>query len=906
MNRALALALAIGLPGAGMAEASVTRAGIEDDGQVETAAETESGLFSPDDLLWLEVRVGDHQVAESMDAYGARAGVFLPLGQFARVLDLAIGAFPAQRRAEGWVVSRDRRLVVDLDEGVARIGDKSIPIAPGQARVFGDDLYLRSDLIEYLLPVRLQVDPAAQLLRVEALETLPFQDRLARAARLRGLSAHPVAEDARRITPPYAAFTPPMVDINLGGQIARDGQDAARRFDVRLSGDLAYAGMQIYVGANDNGEVSDIRASLSRKDPDNRALGWLGGTRVGAGDVFTPSLPIGAAGFGGRGFFYSSAPLETLDIATPLNLRGELALGEEVELYVNEVLHAARSTAEQGRYEFLDVPLTYGLNTIRLVFYNAQGRSREVVRRINFGAGQVQRGQTVFRVGLVEQGVDLFSTGLEDLDPDARAVRFALQVDHGLSETLTLGGGLAVHTPMWSEQRSVRFVGLRQSLAGAALQIDAAMDDQGGQGATAAASTRVFGASILARHSEYAGGFVDETRQLGLPATRSLRRATDIRADGQWRLINGLVLPLSFEGRRLEEVSGDESMLLTGRVAAPLHGYYASSSVTWARGEGAGRPTSTLYGQTDVASLVRSGIQFRGGVSYLLSPELSAESAYAALDLDFGERYAVRLGAVRAVSTGETSVQASGLWRTRDFDISLNGGYQVESRDWRVGLQLAASFGYNPVRKAYRSLRPGAATGGAVDFDVFVDDNGDGVRQIDEEGVAGLVLETPAGAITSDGGGRGSISGLGDGARARLRIDTTGVADPFLTGGAVDLETTPRPGRAVMVSYPMRRSAEIQAVAVTMRPDGAARPLAALDLELVAGSGAVVATGRTDHAGVLFLEGIPPGEYRLQLAPSQAVILGLEVDGPLPVVVGASGGYIDSGRLVVRVAGARP
>ena len=906
MKRAVGLALAISLSGAGLAGAADDQRAVGDVGPAGAGAVAQSNLFSPDDLLWLEVRVGDHQVADSMDAYGSRAGVFLPLGQFARVLDLAIGAFPAQGRAEGWILSRDRRLEVDLGEGAARLGDRSIAIGSDQARVFGDDLYLRSDLIEHLLPVRLQVDAAAQVLRVEALEPLPFQARIERSSRLRALSAEPAAVLTRRVTAPYALFTPPVVDVNLGGQITRDGGDASRRFDVRLAGDLAYAGMQVYVGANDNGEISDVRASLSRKDPDNRALGALGGTRVGVGDVFTPSLPIGAAGFGGRGVFYSSAPLETLDIATPLNLRGELALGEEVELYVNEVLHAARSTADQGRYEFLDVPLTHGLNTVRLVFYNAQGKSREVVRKINFGAGQVERGQTVIRLGLVEQGVDVFTTGREVVDPDAGALRLALQVDHGLSETLTLGGGLGVHTPMWAEQRTFGFVGLRQSLGGAALQIDAALDDQGGKGTTAAASTRLFGASVLARHSEYAGGFIDETRQLGLPATRSLRRATDIRADGQWRLANGVVLPLSFEGRRLEQVDGEDSTLLTGRVAAPLRGYYASSSITWERGARTGLTSAVLYGQTDLATLVRSGIQFRGGLSYRLSPDPSVEAAYAALDVDLGERYALRLGAVRAVSTGETSLQASGLWRMRDFDLSLNGGYQVESRDWRIGLQLAASFGYDSVRGGYRPLRPGAATGGAAEFDVFIDENGDGLRSVGEEGVAGVILETPAGTITSDADGRGSISGLGDGARARLRVDTTGVADPFLTGGVADLETTPRPGRAVVVAYPMRRSAEIQAMAVALRADGVARPLAALDLELVSATGTVVATGRTDHAGVLFMEGVAPGRYALQLAPDQAAALGLEIDRPLPVVVNAAGGYIDTGRLVVRVAQARP
>ena len=58
--------------------------------------------FGADDLLWMELKAGDVQLTDSMNVYASRSGVFVPLGEFARLLDLAIGVFPAQRRAEGF------------------------------------------------------------------------------------------------------------------------------------------------------------------------------------------------------------------------------------------------------------------------------------------------------------------------------------------------------------------------------------------------------------------------------------------------------------------------------------------------------------------------------------------------------------------------------------------------------------------------------------------------------------------------------------------------------------------------------------------------------------------------------------------------------------------------------------
>ncbi|RZI99466.1 MAG: hypothetical protein EON90_11405 [Brevundimonas sp.] len=887
----MSLALAIGLMGAdGVASARA-------EGPQTPPSDTGT-LFGPDDLLWFEVRVGDLQVAESMDAYASRAGVFLPLGQFARVLDLTIGVFPAQGRAEGWVLSRERRLTLDLADGYAMVGDRRIALRPGQVQVYGDEIYLRTDLVEEMLPMRLQADTSAQVLRIEALETLPFQARLERAARIRGLELGERTSAATRIAAPYEAFSPPVFDINAGGQLARDGSDNARRFDLRSAGDLAFGSVQTFVGSNDDGEVSDVRLSWSRKDPDNHALGRFGGTRAGMGDVFNPSMPIGVAGLAGRGIYYTSAPLESLDIATPLNLRGELRLGEEVELYVNEVLQAARVSPDQGRYEFLDVPLTHGLNTVRLVFYDAHGKTREIVRRINFGAGQVEAGKFVVRFGAVQQGRTLVSIGRTAVTPDAGALRLALQADYGVSERLTLTGGLGVHTPTDATQRTVGLLGVRGSLGAAAVQFDTAFDNQGGRGATGGLSTRLFGASVVARHSEYQNGFIDETRQLGASSSLALRRATDVRADWQVRLPGGPALPLSVDARRLERADGVAATQVTGRMAAPFGAYYASTNLTWEANDES-PAGAVVYGESDVATLIRTGVQFRGGLAYSLRPDARIDTAYATVDIDLSERQALRFAAVRAVSTGETSLQATSLWRTRAFDVALNGAYETEQREWRIGLQFGVSFGFDPRAGRYRPLRPGAATGGSARIEAFVDDNGDGARQATEAAIPNVTLETPGGAVATDTDGLGFVSGLGDGAVARLRVDTTAVEDPFLVGGPTELEATPRPGHTLVVSYPMRRTAEVQAVARIVRDAGVSRPLAALDVELVSADGRTLHPGRTDHAGVVYFEGVGPGTYSLRLT-DQAEALGLELERPLTVTVGSAGGFADAGDLVVR------
>lgn len=855
--------------------------------------------FTADDLLWMEVRADEHQLAESMNVYASRSGVFLPLGEFSRILDFAVGVFPAQQRAEGWVISPDRHLVLDLAGRTATRDGRVIAFASNQAAIYEDDLYVRADLIERLLPVKIKADVSAQLLIVTPTETLPFQRRLALDSRRAGLRAGAGAETAVRVETPYQAFSPPSFDVNIGGQVTRDGTDQARSFDLRAAGDLAYAGFQAFVGSDVEARIDNVRLLLERKDSGGRALGPLGATRAGIGDVFTPAMAIGAASLGGRGAFYTSAPLESLDLATPLDLRGELAIGEEVELYVNEVLRASQATPIQGRYQFLDVPLTFGLNTIRLVFYGSQGQTREDVRRINFGTGQVEAGRLIVRLGAVQQGRAVIDVG-EPVSPfETGAARVVAMVDYGVSPKLTLSGGVARFTPYERPARTVGTLGLRGSIGGVAGQGDLAFDDRQGRGVVVGVAARPLGVSMVASHAEFSGGFIDETRQVGVGQGVALRRSSEFRADAQ--IARGaLNVPISLDFKRNERTDSTWIMTSELRTSAPIDRFYLSGSLVYEGEKGLTFRRDRTLGAVDLATLFASNIQVRGGVTYEISPDARIDTAYATADFQLSEANALRLAIVRTLGPQqETSLQASNLYRARRFDIALNSAYETESGEWRAGVQLG--FAFAPTANGYRFSRPGVSSGGSVSVDAYLDANGDGVRQPSEAPIPAVILETPAGAAVTGADGRAGMTGLGDGASARVRVNTEGVDDPFLVGGPAVIEFTPRPGKNVRINYPMQQSAEVELVARVRRGEGESRPLSALNVELVPASGGSALSARTDHAGVAFFEGVRPGLYSVRLDAAQAAPLGLRLIQAAQVAVPSKGGYVRGGDILIEV-----
>ncbi len=79
-----------------------------------------------------------------------------------------------------------------------------------------------------------------------------------------------------------------------------------------------------------------------------------------------------------------------------IDFRGDLASGFEVELYRNDTLVGSTRDAVNGQYEFRKVPVDFGLNVFRLVFYGPQGQRREDVRRISVGDGRLAKGTHAF------------------------------------------------------------------------------------------------------------------------------------------------------------------------------------------------------------------------------------------------------------------------------------------------------------------------------------------------------------------------------------------------------------------------------------------------------------------------------------------------------------------------------
>ena len=87
------------------------------------------------------------------------------------------------------------------------------------------------------------------------------------------------------------------------------------------------------------------------------------------GDISGLSSSYFADASYGRGAAVSSFKNLVMSANKTIDITGPLLDGWQVELYWNEQLVGYRQNGVNGQYNFPNMPVSYGLNTFKLVFY---------------------------------------------------------------------------------------------------------------------------------------------------------------------------------------------------------------------------------------------------------------------------------------------------------------------------------------------------------------------------------------------------------------------------------------------------------------------------------------------------------------------------------------------------------
>ena len=829
---------------------------------------------SETNMVLLEVRLGNMVLSDAVTGYEFGRDVYLPLGELARLLTLAIRVEPGAGRASGYILAEQRNFSLDVQGLTVEIAGRRDTFDTAQIKRDGDEIYVASRLLARWLPVDLDLDLPSLALKVRPREQLPLQARLQRRERgkLPGAPGGYVDPGYPRLAAPYRLAGVPFIDQTLA--FGRDQRGGARGTAASWSAYVTtdFMGMEaaLYASRDLHAAPSRPRLTLGRHDPDAGLLGPLGATSMLFGSVPVPGVAnISRSSATGDGIALSNRPLDQPTSFDRHTLQGDLAPGWDVELYYNEALVGVRQAGPSGKYSFDDQPLAYGPNEFRLVFHGPLGQLR------------VERQSFLLEQSALRRGA-LFYDLAAHRDRAGRQ-RVLAQFEWGASTYLNLTAGWQ-RLPLFDATRSYAKLGLRSYLNNIILTADAVQDDEGGRLAQLGLKTRVGGVALSASRARL-DGFSSE---FFTPAGDPVRTRDELRAEGLLRLGRAHFFPLSLQLRQDVLASGAVQREAQGRLAAYSNGTALSNALRWQSLSEQGVDVERADGSLQVSRRV-AGIGLTGQLNYLLAPVARLGSATAAADWVLGHGTMLNLGLTRLFQERELRAAGSLNKSLGSFGLGVSG-YYSSRREYGIGVRLFMAMGIEPRgRRLLREAQPMASTG-AGSIRVFLDKNLNGAKDADEAGIAGagFTINGAHHGVRTDAAGLAWLPRLPASRHTDIGLDPDTLEDPQWQAQAKGVRIVPRPGKVNQIDFAVSMTGEVDGTTWLLRK-GTRRPVGDLELELVDAAHKVVATITSAADGYYVMTGIFPGDYVLRVSPEQLRRLGLMDPGAQVITIGPEG-----------------
>ncbi|GAO80696.1 MULTISPECIES: carboxypeptidase-like regulatory domain-containing protein [unclassified Sphingopyxis] len=831
--------------------------------------------WSPnEDDSWLfDMRSGQYRVGDGVRGYQTPQGICVDLGDVVLALDLAVRVDKKLRRATGWVFDERRSLAIDRDAGEVRAGSQSFRLTATTIRDTPAGWCVELASLNEWLGVPLAADLSNAVLRIDSKDKLPFQlaaERRARAASIRPQAAFDLAS-LPQAARPYQAWAMPSVDVVASAGVVSDkrgGSYVQGRYEIFAAGEVAGQSFDARLSSDNEGVPDSLRMRLYRTDPQGRLLGPLRATHYGLGDVSLLSTGIVAASAPGRGAVLTNRPIERPDAFDKTTFRGDLPAGWDAELYRNGQLLAFTSPNGDGRYEFVDVPLQYGANRFEIVLYGPQGQIRREIRQVQVGMDSIPPQQTWYWAGFAQENADLIEFGNQRRGAFRRGWRGTMGLERGL-DTRTSAAAYFHSLMIENVRYNYGEVALRRSIGPTLLEVGGSYADNGGLAARASWLAAFGETYIRADAMRGWGGFVSDR------LINNINGISSVSIDQSVKL-GRTVLPLHFDVRHVERWSGVDSLEASARASASFRALTFTGQLDWSRTKVPVGPDPPDNLSASLLANARIGrVRVRGEARFALSGA-NADSRMTLIGEWAGRgdaEWRTELGYDRGLDRAR-----AGLGYTRRFNkLQLTGFGEVAS-DGSVAASLALAFSFGPKSNGgWRVSSEKLASRGQVVAEVWMDENGDGVRQPGETALPDVPLTAGNAFVdaATDRAGFGAIDGLEPFRPVMIGIDAGSLPDPYVQPALPGVVVTPRPGVATRVLLPMAAAGEIEGV---LRRDGG-NPVEGLSVELVDAEGRLRATTITEFDGYFLFEGVAYGRYTVR--PGKASAAALRLDGAL-------------------------
>lgn len=840
---------------------------------------------SEDELLILEVRLDQDRLTDSFPAYPTPGGLLVPLGELTRLLGLGLEVDVTAGTASGFVISESRRFELNARSRTVIVAGTEYRFSATDVEVHQDDIYVDTRVLRDWLPLNFTIDLFSSQLKVQAREPLPMQLRKKREELIRKslASLGYTGEKYPRSEIAYKLFDGPFIDQSLRFSTvpAEDGRENSLQYATYLAGDLLYHQFDAFVSGSAGEGESDSRATMSRRDPEPRLLGPLRAREYAVGEVLSPGSKLILLPTTGPGALLSNFPLQLQTQFDRHTFQGDLPPGWEVELYQNNALIAFQQARADGRYLFENVPLLFGQNAFRLLFYGPQGQKREEVHRFNIGDSLAPPGVLYYRAVTDEP-----ETGFE---------RTLIEADYGITKQISIHG-LAAEAQLEDGRHRYAQVagnGYWNALFG---RLELAKDLEGGEAAHVAMQTRIGPLNLSFDHTE----LLDFRSETFRPSYGEIARRTGLRLDAIIPFATLTAVPLTFEVERDELEEGGSVYRVLSRFSGQYRRTFFTHQLSGLIFDDIPQAAeSQVTGSFLISRQLRyAGV--RGEMSYDIEPNLDLKAVAITSETFAIPGYVFQAGITRTIDAGRTNVFLGANKREGRFALGAEAGFSDPG---------GASFGLNLFVGLHRDSRTNrwsagarsAAGIGAASILVFLDRNANGRFDQGDQPLkdVGFFINRASSRELTGENGVALLTTLSAYQETEISLSSATIEEPNWIPAKKGISFIPRPGKPARFDFPVIVTGDLTGTVFIRRRSETSEAGGVL-LELVGSDGKVIRRTTTAYDGFFELTLLPPGPYRLRVAEEQRQRLKLTGQTERPVMVPASGETLDGMDLILQ------
>ena len=830
-----------------------------------SAEDTENWTPRDDDLRILELRVDLYRLEDVLAAYQRKDMLLIPMGALANILDLAVDVNPGDGIAQGFLFKENNTFFLDTSRNEVIIRGETQSYNNKLVYVLDDDIYVDATLLSRWFDIKINANLFSSTVMINSENPFPFLVKKEREERIAKTRARLAQEQAYypHHYEPYDMWNVPFIDQTFDATRRQgDGQSTNTfRSTTFATADLLNMSSSLYLFVTDDDALNDFRFTLGKKDPESELLGVVRATEYALGYISEPRIKnLTIPGNQEPGALVSSFSLSRQDEYDRQRFRGDLLPGWEVELYQNDRLIGYQSVAVNGQYDFADIPLLYGKNYFRLVFYGPQGQVREQEEFFEVGQSLTKKGEHFYRA-LVS-------------DNERGGNRATVQYDAGLSDQISasfIGASIPLDVNTTTvEQHNYVQAGLRAFWESFFITLDLIDDIDGGEAVDFDMQTGIGNTSIRFNHTILNHFFSEEYKL----TQQEFKDKTEFRIDTS--IPPGYIprIPFSLELIMSDFESGNDRNEINNLISLQTYGLSLSNLLKYVQNSDI---QNVFTGTLGISSNYK-GYGLRGTLNYEFQPESEITNVDFTLRPPLYKNYQFTYGLNHSLRADLTELSASASKSVGSFNLSAGLRYNTDSII-SLDARFSIGLGREPRENRWVPHALAIAGRGSVSVRVFIDNNEDGLFNEGDEAVenVGFTVNNGYQQVRTNEAGIAFMTGLLEYVPVNLAVAVSTLEDPLWTPALEGMRIVPRPGQAMQLDFPIFTSGEIDGTVYLSR-NGRTVPAGRVTVEVVDDRNRLVKTTTTEYDGFYVISNIPLGKYHIRVSQQQMDELNLTTE----------------------------